>query len=153
MNANTQLHMAGWAAPLAAECQQARHSIIISALSCLPPRTNTPGHWPALWQAWADAAARGIAVTLYLPMPTNHHGATVQNLQVAATAAAAGLNCRLIKGPQLLHCKSVVIDRHAVWIGSGNFTAAACHHNHEAYMRADCPAFAERILARWEAIK
>lgn len=153
MIANTELHLSAWAATLTAECRQAQQSIIISALSCLPPRTKTPGQWPDLWQSWVDAAARGIAVTLYLPLPTNHHGATVQNLQVATDAARVGIVCRLIKGPQLLHCKSVVIDRYAVWIGSGNFTAAACHHNHEAYIRTDCPAFAERILARWEAIK
>lgn len=146
------LHLTHWAAAMAADCNAAQSDIALSALSLLPPRTNSPGEWPTLWQALIAAAARGVRVTLYLAKPSPINLATTRNHGTAATANAHGIACRLIPGPHLLHCKSLTIDSRIVWIGSGNFTSAAAHHNHEAYIRAARPDFAAAVLARWKAL-
>jgi phosphatidylserine/phosphatidylglycerophosphate/cardiolipin synthase-like enzyme len=146
------LHLTGWAAPMKADVDAARWHIAMSAISIQPPRSKTPGDWPRLWAALCAAAARGVTVDLYVPRPTPQHPATRFNSYTASEAAAAGIHCHLIRGPRLLHCKSLVVDGRFVWIGSGNFTSAACHHNIEAYTRSDRPDFAAQVLDRWGAL-
>lgn len=150
METATTLHLTDWAELQAHDCTAARQRITISALSCLPPKTKTPGAWPRLWAAWADAAGRGIKVTLYLPAPSAIHPASFQNGQTAIKAHAAGIKCHMIKGPRLLHCKSIAIDENICWIGSGNFTSAAAHHNLEAYTRTISAEMVEQLLKRWK---
>lgn len=153
MQTTPELYLADWARMMTIDANQAKSSIAISALSCLPPRASKHGDWPALWQSWIDAAARGVRVELYLPAPLKSAGATITNQKTADTAQRHGIACHLIPGPNLLHCKSMVIDQLIIWIGSGNFTAAAANHNHEAYMRHRCPSMARQMQDRWEAIR
>lgn len=152
MEDQTTLHLEHWAASMRADVAAAVESVSISALSLQPPMTKSPGEWPDLWHALVAAAARGLTVRLYLPAPTATHPATRFNEAVAKKAADAGIRCHLIRGPRLLHCKSLVIDNRIVWIGSGNFTAAACHHNLEAYSRTHARSFAATVQARWDAL-
>lgn len=152
MPATVTLHLEHWAEAMRADVAAATASVSLSALSLQPPITRTPGAWPALWHALTAAADRGVRVRLYLPQPTNTHPATRFNDATCAKASAAGIRCHLIRGPRLLHCKSLVIDATVSWIGSGNFTAAACHHNIEAYLRAADPAIAAAIQTRWDAL-
>ena len=151
-SANLYYHGEGWAAAMADECQLAMASIHASALSFQPPRTQTDGDWPRLYQSWVDAAARGVQVCVWLPAASTTHPATHHNLTAARRMIADGIHARLVSGNQLLHAKTCVIDASSIWIGSGNFTAAAAHFNHEAYLRADCPAIAAELIARWEAL-
>lgn len=146
------LHLSHWAAAMALDCNEAKTQIVLSALSLLPPRTTTAGEWPDLWRALTGAAGRGVDVQLYLAKPNAINPATKQNYSTADTASAAGIKCRLLPGPRLLHCKSLVVDSLIVWIGSGNFTAAAAHFNHEAYTRSVRADFAAMMLERWKAL-
>jgi phosphatidylserine/phosphatidylglycerophosphate/cardiolipin synthase-like enzyme len=149
------LHTASWARDLADDIAAATSSVTISALSMLPPHRAGSGPWPRLWQALIAAAARKLLVTIYLPMPQRAHPATRGNARAAAIAHHAGVRVILIPGPRLLHAKSAVIDARLTYIGSGNFTAAACGPNHEIYARfLDRRLAAETIaaLARIESL-
>lgn len=149
---NLTYHGAGWAKALAAECAQAARTIHISALSMLPPTPNASGHWPELWTEWCKAVARGIQVDVWLPAPTGIHPATKGNVGAGRRIQEAGMRLHYVTGNQLLHAKTCIIDARSVWIGSGNFTAAAAHHNYEAYLRADCDAIAHALIERWQSI-
>jgi len=145
-------HGEGWAEHMAEQCALARKSIHISALSMLPPGQNATGDWPELWRAWCAAARRGVRVDIWLPSPTGIHPATKGNIGAGRAIVAAGLGIHFVQGNKLLHAKTVVIDAASVWIGSGNFTAAAAHHNYEAYLQARCPKIARQLIERWEGL-
>ncbi|MFA5825507.1 MAG: phospholipase D-like domain-containing protein [Gallionellaceae bacterium] len=149
---NLAYHGAGWAKALADECAKAVGGIHISALSMLPPTPNATGHWPELWAVWCAAVQRGVRVGVWLPAPTAIHPATKGNAGAGRRIQEAGMEIHYITGNQLLHAKTCVIDARSVWIGSGNFTAAASHHNHEAYLRADCEEIARQLIQRWESL-
>ncbi len=141
-----------WAEEMRADCEKATHSILISSLSLAPPRHPSQTPFGRLWQSWADAAARNVQVTFFLASPTKVHPATAQNATAGALAFKAGIRVRFVPQPNLLHAKSAVIDEHIVWIGSGNMTAAAAHHNHEIYIRVESQNIAHRIATRWDKI-
>jgi phosphatidylserine/phosphatidylglycerophosphate/cardiolipin synthase-like enzyme len=142
----------GWAAALAHECSRARTSIILSALSMQPPTPKASGDWPQLWRAMCEAPKRGVRVRVLLPAPSPIYPATKGNFRAGSELTKEGVEINYIKGPKLLHAKTAIIDNRAVWIGSGNLTAAAAHHNHEAYIRLDSERIACDLLKRWEAL-
>lgn len=150
--ANIEYHGESWAAALAADCTGAQSSILASALSLLPPTPNASGSWPELWRAWKAAAARGVRVAVWLPVPSPIHPATRGNFGAGRACTENQIEIHYIAGARLLHAKTCIIDARVVWIGSGNFTAAAAHHNHEAYLRADCAKIAHELASRWEAL-
>jgi phosphatidylserine/phosphatidylglycerophosphate/cardiolipin synthase-like enzyme len=45
-----------------------------------------------------------------------------------------------------------LIDGRIVWCGSGNFTAAAAHHNHEAYIRSEDVTIAAAIVSFYKKV-
>jgi len=149
-SANLYYHGEGWAEHMAAECEKALRSIHISALSMLPPTPHAQGSWPELWRAWCAAAKRGVRVDVWLPAASPIHPATKGNRGAGNTIQLSGMYIHHVTGNRLLHAKTCVIDEQQIWIGSGNFTAAAAHHNYEAYLRADCPEIARQIVARWK---
>lgn len=151
-SANIYYHGNGWAEHMAEACSMAQKTIHVSALSMLPPGPNATGDWPELWRAWCAAARRGVQVHIWLPSPTSIHPATKGNTGAGRQIIAAGMHIHYVQPPGLLHAKTCVIDAASVWIGSGNFTAAAAHHNHEAYLQARCPKIARQIIARWESL-
>lgn len=146
---NVAYHGTEWAKGMAYDIKQATQSIHLTALSIHRPTKNGRGAWPDLINAWKAAALQGVRIDLWLPAPSHTHPATLQNMTVGKYLSDQGLNIHLVKPTKLLHAKTCVIDRRIVWIGSGNFTAAAAHHNHEAYMRAECPKIAEELITRW----
>lgn len=150
--ANVYYYGAGWAAAMADQCAAAQRSIHISALSMIPPTQNATGDWPELWRTWCAAARRGLSVHIYLPSATTIHAATRGNNTAGRVIVANDMHIHLIKGNKLLHAKTVVIDDISVWIGSGNFTAAAAHHNHEAYLQTAHQQIARQLIERWGAI-
>lgn len=148
----TELHLTGWAQAIARECEQARHSIGISAISMYPPLRRAETEFCALWDAWTEAARRGVAVTFYLPVAQQQHPATLRNRHAANIAHDAGMRTRFVPGPRLLHAKSVVIDLKSVWIGSGNMTSMAAGSNHEFYVHFDCRESALAIARYLDSI-
>ncbi len=141
-----------WAQAMTDDCAKAQTSITISAISCLPPLGKKGGIFGAMINAWKAAAQRGCKVTIYLPTPQKAHPATVRNAHTAETLHAHGIQTRFIPPPNLLHAKTCIIDHLTCWIGSGNFTAAAAHHNHEIYVRFDSKDAAQKIETRWQTI-
>lgn len=141
-----------WAEPLAIDCSQASHKIQISALSFIPPRTDTLTPFGLLWREWKNAVARGVLVDIVLAAQATHNAATLNNNTSAALAAQHGISCRFVPVARLFHAKTVIIDGRIVWIGSGNMTASAAHQNHEIYCRFESVEIAARIEKRWNLI-
>ncbi len=142
-----EYHGSTWAAKQADDIAAAQHSITMTAISALPPTRNARGVWPAWWAALTDAARRGVDVQMILPAPSRAHPATRANARTAERLAAAGVRPVLVPGPRLLHAKTALIDDAIVWCGSGNYTAAAAHHNYEAYTRTTDPQMVAAIAA------
>ena len=142
-----------WAMPMATDCAAARLSITASALSLHALRRPSETPFGHLWAAWQCAAARGCTVDFFLAAPSKNHPATAQNLTAGGILRSAGMRAHFVPQPRLLHAKTLIIDARIVWIGSGNFTAAAAHHNHEIYCRFESPEIAQRIAARWQSIE
>jgi phosphatidylserine/phosphatidylglycerophosphate/cardiolipin synthase-like enzyme len=124
-----------WPLELARDFDAANRSIIMTALSFLPPRTIKNEMFSKLWLAIATASRRGVAVQVALPAPTVAHPATLRNEAAARDLAAIGATTVLVPATNLLHAKTVCIDARLAWVGSGNYTAAAAHHNRECWMR------------------
>jgi phosphatidylserine/phosphatidylglycerophosphate/cardiolipin synthase-like enzyme len=149
---NVQIHW-HWVTPMAHDIAAAQQSITLTALSLQPPsdQSITPlGCW---WRALSERAAAGKHVEIILPTPSKIHPATAYNSAAAYRAHDLKMRIRMIEPPHLLHAKTAVIDKKIIWIGSGNFTAAAAHQNYEMYCRFESTEIAERLLAHWETIK
>ena len=149
---NLRYHGEDWAGKMADECSKAKYSIHLSATSLHAPTPNGTGAWPRLWNTWVEAAARAVQVRIWLPAPSPIHPATRGNSTAGDKILAKGMWVHYVTGPRLLHAKTCIIDGEIIWIGSGNFTAAAAHHNHETYLRATCPAIAKQIIERWRLL-
>lgn len=149
---NVRWHGHDWAPAMLTEVEAAQKSITLTAFSMYPPTPKANGAWPQLYHALEAAAARGLAVHVYLPAPTPIHPGTRANAGAGRALTGAGIAIHYVTGARLLHAKTVTIDDLAVWIGSGNFTAAAAHFNHEAFIRLDCAKFAQELQARWRAL-
>jgi len=143
---------ATWAERMAQDVRNAKEQIIMTALSMQQARGNSHGSWHGLWSALLEAPGRGVAVKIWLPQPHHAHPATMGNYTTAVTLAKAGIVCQLVKDSRLLHAKTCVIDEQIAYVGSGNYTAAACNHNHEAYLRVDCKKLALDVATRWELL-
>jgi phosphatidylserine/phosphatidylglycerophosphate/cardiolipin synthase-like enzyme len=138
-NARPTIHSDDWASRIAADITTAQTRVIMTALSMLPPRVTSSDALSALWLALIRAAERKIAVTIIMPMPSEAHPATARNHTTAMALRAAGIITSLVPAQRLLHAKTATIDAAIAWVGSGNLTAAAAHHNREIYMRTDDP--------------
>jgi phosphatidylserine/phosphatidylglycerophosphate/cardiolipin synthase-like enzyme len=143
-----QLHTA-WAAPLAADIAAARSDIILTALSMHPPRKLHGSPMGELWSALEHATASGVDVLFVMPRPGKTHPATAMNLHAAERLLAIGCRYAFVPLDHLLHAKTAIIDGTVLWVGSGNWTAAASGWNHEAYLRAHSPRLAAQLRARW----
>lgn len=137
----------GWARELTEAINLADKKVTITALSFLPPRSHKPDEFGKLYSAIMSAAATGIDTTIILPMPSKEHPATAQNASAAATLRAIGCTVYLRASRNLLHAKTAIIDMAEAWVGSGNMTAAAAHHNREVWMFTDDP----RAIAELQA--
>jgi phosphatidylserine/phosphatidylglycerophosphate/cardiolipin synthase-like enzyme len=140
------LSLSGWAGQIATDVDAARTSIVISAISCLPPITPNTGLWSRLWRSYTNAAERGVSVTFILPRPAAAWPATLGNLRAASRMHLDKMSCRFVDSSKLLHAKSVTIDNQILWIGSGNQTGAAANHNHEFYVRSISPENAKAVV-------
>ena len=152
-SAPISLHGSDWAVAMSTDCEAAHHSILITALSMHAPTKNAMGNWPRLWRSWVAASQRGCSVQVILPAPCSAHAATLRNPLAGRALADVGITINYVSGPRLLHAKTCIIDTSIAWVGSGNFTAAAAHHNFEEYIRAESPQIAAELTSRWESIK
>lgn len=135
----TRIHTAEWSKAIADALKTSESKITLTALSFLPPSQHKPDQFGLFYSAILAAAQRIKEVVIILPMPSQTHPATAQNGTAAKTLRAAGCTVWLHPAANLLHAKTCCIDHAEAWIGSGNFTAAAAHHNREAWMQTDDP--------------
>lgn len=133
----TTTHHANWAVDLADDISKAQRSIIITALSFLPPRVLKLDPMTRYWLALADAAKRGVAIQVALPAPHVSHPATLRNDAAVGELRKLGAVAVLVPPANLLHAKTICIDSLIAWVGSGNMTTAAASHNRECYLRTD----------------
>lgn len=138
-----------WADRMAADLDAAKTSVLITSLSMHPPRANSQNAISRLWGAMQAAAARGVMVDVVLAATSKSHPATAFNNAAAQTLYAAGCRAHAAPVGRLLHAKTACIDDAIIWIGSGNWTAAASEYNHEAYLRAESPELAARLRGQW----
>lgn len=141
-----------WAQPLTNDLDSACDSVLITALSMHPPRDNSTGPISRLWAALQAAAARGIRIDVILAGASKAHPATAMNNATAARLHAIGAHHHAAPPARLLHAKTAVVDNSIVWVGSGNWTAAASAHNHEAYIRTIHADMARAMRAHWQAV-
>jgi phosphatidylserine/phosphatidylglycerophosphate/cardiolipin synthase-like enzyme len=142
-----------WVQGMRDDVNEAKHHIHVSALSMQPPRHRSITPHTRLMEALAVAAARGVRVCVWLAHPRPDVPATRANTGAAQWLVGRGIECRLSNDGHLLHAKSLCTDRRVLWIGSGNMTAAAAHHNHEVYMRTTDDASAMRWTSYLDALK
>lgn len=147
---NTTLYTE-WARPLANDIAQARHTVIITSLSLQPRKPDNTHPISLLWSAMETAARTGAVITFILPRPSTTHTATAYNMAAAADLSRLGIRSVFAAPANLLHAKTCIIDGSTVWVGSGNWTAAAAAHNREAYIRCESAALAEKLRAAWAA--
>lgn len=140
---------AGWAGKIAADLKTARESVILTALSILPPRPSQHSDLATLIAEARAAAERGVMVLFVVPAPTKAHPATGRNATTARDLLASGVAVRLLNPANLLHAKTCTIDARTAWVGSGNYTHAAATHNHEAWIRTTNPGAAYAIT-KWQ---
>lgn len=148
---NTTIHT-DWAPPLTQDIGYAQHSIYITVLSMHTPRHSTDSKYCKLFENLKAAIKRGLIVHVALPAASKTHGATLMNTGTLNELASIGATVHSIPMPNLLHAKTVLIDENIVWIGSGNWTAAAAHHNHEIYNRTESHYIARVLAKHWEEL-
>lgn len=152
METNTKLLGPDWADSMAADISKAESQVIITALSVQPPKKWNKSRWTALYDSWVTAAKRGVLIKIWIPRPHNAYPATLGNMSAANKLSKEGIHCQLVRDSKLLHAKTCIVDEQITYVGSGNFTAAACNHNHEAYLRVDSRLLSLDLLARWELL-
>jgi phosphatidylserine/phosphatidylglycerophosphate/cardiolipin synthase-like enzyme len=152
MLSETELLGASWAEKMAEDIDAAHEKIIITALSVHLPTQLRHGNYAKLWQALERAAGHKLQIDFYLPASHAAHAATLKNNGVCQRLKEMGIYTHQIPPSHLLHAKTCVIDSEIVWVGSGNWTAAAANHNHEAYIRTKSRKIALDITARWELL-
>jgi phosphatidylserine/phosphatidylglycerophosphate/cardiolipin synthase-like enzyme len=146
-------HSEDWARALISDCASANHSIVICAMSMIPPRSNVSNVWSGLFGEWVRARKRGVHVSITLAAPQQLPTATRGNNDAGNAAVRSDISIKFATGARLLHAKAVVIDGTRVWLGSGNFTLAAMTSNCEMWVSFDSPAIADRILKTLGDIK
>lgn len=131
-----------WAGPLSDDIDIAEESILITSLSLQPPRRDGTHPLSMLWTSMDCAVRRGVRIDFVLAQVSRSHPATAFNGSAAAHLHDIGVRPHVARMPKLLHAKTAIIDHSILWVGSGNWTAAATMHNHEAYLRLNSPALA-----------
>lgn len=124
-----------WAQTLTQDIKRAKTSISITALSMHITKGSATGVYAALFYELETAIKRGIAVSIYLPAASKIHPAASQNFTTLEHLRKLGALTHQVGLPSLLHAKTCVIDNRIVFIGSGNWTAAAAGLNREIYAR------------------
>jgi phosphatidylserine/phosphatidylglycerophosphate/cardiolipin synthase-like enzyme len=140
------LHLEEWSPALLADLRAAQHTITIAAHSFMVPIGAARTSWLQTWETLIEKSNQYCAVNLYLAAPLLSHPATLNNVHAATKAHKHGIRCTLLKPPRVLHAKFAVIDNHLTWVGSGNMTAAAHHHNREVWLRCEKLAIASELL-------
>lgn len=146
---NTLIFMHEWAQEMALDIGAAQYSVHITTLSMQPPRHPGASPHHALFSALSGVAKLGRRCQVAMPAPSKAHPATAFNRYAADWLMHAEVLTHWADPARLLHAKTCIIDRHIVYIGSGNWTAAACNYNREVYIRADSADLANRLLRRF----
>lgn len=142
-----------WIKKMHENVEASTQSIYISALSMQAPAHKSITPHSKYMRAIAAACARGVRVCVWLAKPRPDIPATHANTGARQWLMAQGIECRFCDDGKLLHAKTMVIDGLLLWIGSGNMTAAAAHHNHEAYLCVSDTSAARRWLDKLHSLK
>ncbi len=100
---------------------------------------------PALLQAMALAARRGIVVDLVIPARSNHKLADIARHRPLRELVAAGAHVWLL--PRMIHAKSVVVDDDLALAGSANLDARSLFLNYELMIAFYEPVDVRRFAA------
>lgn len=124
------------------------HSLLLAAAYRAQERivAVTPYFVPdeALLDAWCIACRRGVALTLVVPLRSNHRLADIAREHALRRLVQAGAQVRLL--PRMLHAKAVVVDHALGLCGSVNLDGRSLFLNYEAMA-----AFYSRTEVDWLA--
>lgn len=125
------------AAALPNMIDSAKTSIRLAIYQLSPDTSTSTARMRALWQALRAAPHRGVLCSAII-----HAGSRTLPGMAAANMAAcqleqAGWNVRLKTGGQIMHAKCLIVDTHAVLIGSHNWTESGLYQNAEASVFLD----------------
>lgn len=148
---NTFLHH-DWADALALDLAAAQSSARITTLSMQHPREPATTPHGRLFAALVAAVESGVRVGVSMPAPSRSHPATAYNNSAAAWLAERGIQVWWAPPANLLHAKTAIIDESIAWVGSGNWTRAACNHNRECYLRCESVNLAAQLAKHWRAV-
>lgn len=141
-----------WIKQMRADVENAAVIITLSALSVHPPKPDQITPFSAFMHALASARKRGVQVRAWATAPHASHPAAALNEAARRWFLAHGMEFRLVSGGRLLHAKTLTVDGQIGWVGSGNFTAAAAHSNHEAYLRVECDPDIKQLVNYLESL-
>jgi phosphatidylserine/phosphatidylglycerophosphate/cardiolipin synthase-like enzyme len=103
------------------------------------------GAVPSLLRDLAEAAARGVRVTICLD--ADDRDDTDRNAAAAAWFSGHGIRVVRDEGDLRTHAKTLVIDGRWVVVGSHNWTRSGIHRNRELSLLVDDPALAREVTA------
>jgi cardiolipin synthase len=127
-------------------------SVLVSAIAGAQRRLVLTSPYfvpePSLMTALAEAAGRGVDVTLIVPASGDSRLANVACRAAQGELVAAGVNVRLYEGG-VLHTKSVTIDGEISLFGSLNLDPRSLHLNFEVTLAV----YDEDFTAELEALQ
>ncbi len=108
---------------------------------------------PALVQALADAAARGVRVQVKYDAAQADFPAMKDALRMLKRRRVTLTPIRMTAAYAAMHHKFLVVDQRVVLTGSANWTTAAVTVNHENMLRIESPLLAGVYARQFDAIR
>lgn len=126
---------------LIAICEAAEREILVTNSYVVPP--------PAVIEALAAAAGRGVDVQLVLPRTSDHPVVDRTAEHLVAPLLRAGIKVWRWTGP-MIHAKTVVVDRLWSLVGSSNLDPYSLWRNAELNLEIHGSAFGEQMAHMFE---
>ena len=126
-----------WPIRMTNDFNQAQSTIVLSTLHYVAPEKKQLTNFYHLHTALCAAGDRGLDVMVLMAQPSRRHPATSSNIRAANALADHNILTKFVPQSHLMHAKTAVIDNSILWVGSGNMTPAAAHHNFEVFTRTE----------------
>lgn len=120
------------AAALPTLLDSAKNSIRLAIYQLSPDTSTSTARMRALWMALHAAPHRGVQCAAVLHCGSRNLPGMASANMAACQLEQAGWNVRLKTGGQIMHAKCLIVDTHAVLIGSHNWTESGLYQNAEA---------------------
>lgn len=130
---------------------QAKQEIVVS-MFLFAPSDHENNRANQVREALIEAAKRGVRVRVLLDVSDDEVFSTEANRGVAKGLRRHGISVQFDSPGRTTHTKLVIIDQHAVFLGSHNFTHSALRHNNEASVLIESPKLAQQVLAYLQRI-